>query len=66
MERCNKESCDNTGRRPVDSGVLSRVWESDPRLLGWQTGDRYPRDLECAPLKEVREECLNQRVLYDL
>ena len=45
---------------------MSRVWESNPRLLDWKTSDCSPGDLGYGPLKEVREECVVQRVLYGL
>ena len=59
-------SCDDTGQHPVGSGGLSRVWERDPSLIDCQTGEFYPRDLGYEPLKECREECVAQRILYEL
>ena len=59
-------SCDDTGRRPVGSVGMSRVWEIDPSLIDWKTGDCSPRDLGYSPLKEGREERIAQRVLHRL
>ena len=58
LERCNEVSFDNIGYRPVGSGGLSRVWDSNPSLLDWKTSDRYLGGLGCGFLKELWEECL--------
>ena len=66
MEGCNEVSCDNTRHRPVGSSSLSRVWENDPSLIGWKTGDRSPGDLVCCTLKEAREKFFLQRVPHGM
>ena len=66
MEHCNKVSCNDTRRRPVGSGRLSTVWESNSSLLDWQTSDRSPGDMGCVPLKKGQEECVVQRILHRL
>ena len=58
--------CGDTRHCPVGSGGLNRVWESNPSLLDWQTGDRSLGDLGCATLKEVGEERVLQRFLYGM
>ena len=64
VERCNDVFYDFTGLHIVGSGVLSRVRESNPILLDYQTGDRSPRDMGCVPLKESREECFAQHFFH--
>ena len=65
-ERCNKVFYDDTGICPVVSGGLSKVGESYPSLIDWQTGDRYPKDLGWGPLKEWWEERIAQLVIHGL
>ena len=45
---------------------MIRVGESNPILLGCQTGDQYHVDLGCGPLKEGQEERVAQIVLHRL
>ena len=63
-ERCDEAFSDDTGRRPVSPGSLSRVRENNPSLLDLQTSDRPPGDLGCNPLQEGPEECVLQIVLH--
>ena len=64
MERCNKMSCYETGRRPVRLSGLSKFGEVNTILLDRKNGDRPPGDLGHAPLKEAREECVPKIILH--
>ena len=65
-ERYDKVSYYDTGCCTVGSGSLSRIWESNTRILDWQNGDRSPGDLVCGLLEEVWEERVAQHVLHCL
>ena len=66
MDRCDEVYCDDTGRHPVGSGRLSRVWESNLILFDWKTGDSSPGDMVCVPLKEGQEERAAHCILHGL
>ena len=66
MERCDEVSCDDTGHRPVGSGGLIRVYESNTRILDWNTGERSPGDLGGGLLKKGWKERVMKRVLLGL
>ena len=66
VERCEGVCYDDTGRRPVGSRGPSRVWEINPSLFYWHTGERSPGYLLYGPLKEVKEKRVAQHILYGL
>ena len=56
VERCNKVSCYDAGRRPVFSRGMSKVMEDNHRLFDQQTGDFLSVDMRHGPLKKFQEE----------
>ena len=65
-ERRNKVPRDHAVRRLILTCGPSCVREGDPGLFDHHPGDRPPRDLCHGPLKEVQEEDIPQRILYQL
>ena len=62
--RCDKVSCDDTGRRPVFSGRQRRSRKGHYRLFHWQASDPSLWCPLSQYLDKIWQESLLQRSLY--